>query len=134
MRSAKGWGVLALLNASAVFAHHSAGMFDPSRTVTVKGTVTSFEWTNPHVWLWVHGQDASGTAQNWGIECANLAMLRRAGLRRDSVKPGDQVTVDIHPLKDGRFGGMFVKMTFPDGHVFDMTPTISNANVPTPGA
>jgi hypothetical protein len=125
-------GITLLLSALSGFvaplgAHHSAAQFDPTRTLTLKGTVQTFEWTNPHVWIWLMVNDEHGTAQQWGIECANLAMLRRAGMDRHTLKPGDQVSLDIHPLKDGRRGGMFIKMIFADGRAFDMAPTLGPA-------
>lgn len=99
-------------------AHHSVADYDMDHTVTIRGTVRTLEWTNPHMWLWVDVPDASGAPQSWGIEGASPAnMTRRAGWTKRSVTPGDKVSVDLHPFRDGRNGGSIVRVTTADGHV-----------------
>lgn len=114
--------IAAMLLTTLALAHHAATMFDGSRTITIAGTVKTFEWTNPHVWLWVNVTDDKGVVTPWGIETANLSMARRLGMDRDSFKPGDQVTLTVNPLKDGREGGRFRKAVFADGRVIDFSP------------
>lgn len=112
-------GAMLLLVFSAD-AHHAASNFDQSKTITIQGTIKTFEWTNPHVWIWVLVPDANGEQKLWGIESANLSMARRMGMDKYTFKPGDKVTMIINPMRDGREGGSFRRATFADGHVFDM--------------
>ncbi|MFT3905395.1 MAG: DUF6152 family protein [Steroidobacteraceae bacterium] len=118
-------------------AHHSAAMFDHSSTVTIQGTIKTYEWTNPHVWIWVLVEDRNGGEPKlWGIETANLSMARRYGFTKDTFKAGDKVTMVINPLRDGRDGGNFRKATFEDGHVVEMTsgPPPADASEPLAAA
>ena len=82
-------------------AHHGVGAwYDTTRSVTVKGTVTSFEWTNPHAYIYLDVKDAKGGVEKWSAEMGSVGMLARAGWRRDTVKPGDEVTLTGKPAKD----------------------------------
>ena len=96
-------------------AHHSFAMFDSEKTLTLKGTVKEFEWTNPHSWLRLMVADDSGTPRQWALEMGSPGQQSRVGWKPDSVKPGDQVTVQIHPLKDGSRGGQFLGADLPNG-------------------
>lgn len=121
----------ALGAAPSLRAHHSAAMFDHSRTITIQGTVRSYEWTNPHVWIWVDVPDAKGRVTSWGIESANLSMAARMGLNRRSFTAGDKVTMMINPRVDGKPSGSFRRATFADGHVVEMpSPPGSGAAAP----
>ena len=101
--------------AAPALAHHSFAMFDADKTVTMTGTVKEFEWTNPHVWLRIMAADQAGTQRQWALEMGAPGQQSRIGWKPDSVKPGDKVTVTIHPLKDGSRGGQFVSAVLPDG-------------------
>ena len=111
---------LALVAVSALaapaLAHHSFSMFDADKTVTMTGTVKEFEWTNPHSWLRIMVEDqATGKAMQWALEMGSPIQQQRVGWKPDSVKPGDKVTVTIHPLKDGSRGGQFITAMLPNG-------------------
>ena len=102
--------------AAPALAHHSFSMFDADKTVTMTGTVKEFEWTNPHSWLRIMVVDsASGKPMQWGLEMGSPGQQSRVGWKPDSVKPGDKVTVTIHPLKDGSRGGQFITAILPSG-------------------
>src|SRR5256885_276346 len=103
------------LIAGPVFAHHSFAMFDPEKTITVSGVVKEFEWTNPHVWIHVVVPDDKGVAREWGFEMQAIAQDMAGGWRPDSVKPGDKVSIEFHPLKDGTRGGQLVSAILSDG-------------------
>jgi len=105
----------ALLLAAPASAHHSFAMFDREKSVTMTGVVKEFEWTNPHVWIHVMVADASGKPVEWSFEMQAIATNAALGWRADSVKPGDKVSVDFHPLKDGSRGGQLVAATLADG-------------------
>lgn len=104
-------------------AHHSFAMFDRSRTDTVSGTVKEFELINPHGWLRVMVPDANGVASEWPLELGGAGQLGRFGWTPDAVHPGDKVTVRLHPLRDGSYGGQLVSVTLANGKVLGQRPT-----------
>ena len=100
--------LLLLLAISApLFAHHGNASFDTSRTVTIEGTVTQFMWANPHVYLRVDAKDPSGNVAHWVIESQNAVTQAGAGWTRDMFKPGDHVSIEATPAKNGRPIGHF---------------------------
>ncbi len=101
--------------AAPALAHHSFAMFDADKTMTLNGTVTDFEWTNPHSWIRLTVADNGGTLRPWAIEMGSPAANTQRGWKADTIKPGDKITLTIHPLKDGSRGGQFMAATFPDG-------------------
>jgi hypothetical protein len=106
---------VALAVAAPAFAHHSFAMFDRDKTVTATGTVKEFEWTNPHVWIHLMVADGQSAPKEWSFEMQAIAQDMAGGWRPDSVKPGDRVSIDYHPLKDGSRGGQLVAATLADG-------------------
>jgi hypothetical protein len=116
MKSIGGLAAIAVLAAgiSQVSAHHSAAMFDHSKTMTIKGSVVELRWVNPHVTLTVNGSlNADEAPAEWLMEMTSPGNLVRAGgWRRDAVKPGDQVEVVFSPLRDpDRKGGALKQLT-----------------------
>jgi len=107
--------VAAVAFATPAFAHHSFAMFDSDKLITFKATVKQLEWTNPHSWLRVMIPDQAGQTREWGLEMGPPARQIQRGWKPDSLKPGDTVTVDIHPLRDGSRGGQLVSAILPDG-------------------
>ena len=106
----------ALLSTVAVAeAHHSFAMFDADKDLAIEGTVQDFTWTNPHVWVDVMVVDAAGKPVKWGLETQSVGILNRMGWGPESLKKGDKIKVDLHPMKDGTPGGQLMKITFPDG-------------------
>jgi hypothetical protein len=105
-----------LLTAMRAPAHHAfAAEYDQSKRVTVSGTVTKFEWTNPHVWLHIEAKDESGKVTSWGFEMGSPNGLARRGWTRAALKEGDQVTVEGYCAKDGRNVANAGIVTIPDG-------------------
>jgi hypothetical protein len=101
--------------AAPASAHHSFAMFEPTKTLTFKGTVKTFQWTNPHVILWVLVQpDGGGAAQEWSLETTSPGVLTRSGWTRQSLKAGDRVSVVLSPLRDGSHGGSLNSVTLLD--------------------
>ena len=89
-----------------LFAHHGAASFDTSKTVTVKGIVTDFIWTNPHVLLRLDVKEDSGTVTHWVVEVWNPVTQTNRGWSRTTFKPGDEVSVEVTAAKNGRPIGM----------------------------
>ncbi|MGH8148725.1 MAG: DUF6152 family protein [Steroidobacteraceae bacterium] len=100
-------------------AHHSAAIFDASRSVTMRGTVKLFQWTNPHCWIQVLSAEPSGDpAVEWGIEMGSPSQLFRSGWRPGTLAPGDRVTIVFHPAKDGTKNGLFASAVRLNGAAF----------------
>ena len=86
-------------------AHHALSMFDRHTTVTITGVVKEFTWGNPHVWFELVSDASDGMVTEWNIEAGSPTVLARGGWRPSALKPGDNVSVGIHPRKDGISGG-----------------------------
>ena len=114
----------ALVAPPAASAHHSFAMFDHVNRVTLAGTVTRFEWTNPHVYIELDVPDGKGGNKHYSIECASVNVLSRGGWKFTDVKKGDKVSLLVNPLKDGTAGGMLETATFADGR------TLGDSNPP----
>src|ERR1700678_1661907 len=83
-------------------AHHSfAAEFDEKKPVTLKGTVTEFDWSNPHVFVYIDVTEANGKITNWESEWESRIEMKRAGWKADSIKPGDAVTLEGSAARDG---------------------------------
>jgi hypothetical protein len=108
---AAAWLIMAAIPAQA---HHSFATFDMTKKVTVTGTVREFQWQNPHVWIYLVVKDGA-QSQEWEIEGSSLVGLKREGWSKDSFKPGDKVTISIHPKRDGSRGGSFLEGVTADG-------------------
>jgi hypothetical protein len=108
---------LSVLLAIPATAHHSQVMYDGDTEIEMKGVVEEFDWANPHTWLYVTITDESGAPSQWVFESNSTGQLTRVGWSADSIKPGDEVTVIMHPLRDGTRGGTIVAVHMPDGTV-----------------
>lgn len=112
------WLLLAsLLGATTTLAHHSFAVhFEPEASLEVKGVVESFKFANPHGILFFSVTDANGQVTKWRAETNSPNILRRRGWSRDSLKPGDAITVLGFPARDGTSYMRISKITFADGH------------------
>ena len=99
---------------TAASAHHSFAMFDSTKKIDVKGTVKEIQWTNPHVWLEMVVTE-NGQQKTYDFEGGAVAVLKRFGWTKDTVKAGDTVTLTAHPFKDGKAGGSIDFVTLADG-------------------
>jgi polyisoprenoid-binding protein YceI len=93
-------GFLFILSARA-FAHHGAAAYDMSKSVTVAGTITDFQFVNPHVLISMDVNDPSGKVEKWQGELTSPNHLARAGWTKSTLKPGDQVSLTGGPAKSG---------------------------------
>lgn len=102
---------------ATVNAHHSFAPFDLTMEKTITGTVSRFEWTNPHSWIWVDVPNEKGGVDAWAVEGMSPNYLARRGWTKSTVKPGDKISISVRPMRNGENAGMFVRATFSDGRV-----------------
>jgi Family of unknown function (DUF6152) len=114
-----------LLAMAPARAHHSVpGQFDTSKPITLKGVITKVDWINPHIYVHLDVKDPSGTPTTWALSTLPTAMMRRAGLTKETLqgKPGEEVTINAVPARDGsQHLGWINKITYADGHSFSPT-------------
>ena len=104
----------AVLAPLPAIAHHSYAMFDMQKTVTLEATVVRFKWQNPHAFIEADAASRSGT-ERWSIEMTSPNNLAQEGWKRTSLKPGDRVTIYVHPLRSGARGGSYAGVRFANG-------------------
>lgn len=116
--------VLALLVVVPVNApaHHSGIVFDRSDTVTVSGEITRFVWRNPHLAIVINVTNADGETEIWKIEGPGTTILATQGFEKTSLNNGDEITVVVHPMKNGRPGGLLRAITVADGSTHAIDP------------
>jgi hypothetical protein len=106
--------------ATSAFAHHSvSGQYDSAKPLTLTGVITKVDWINPHVYLHLDVKDKDGSVTSWTLSTLPTAMMRRAGLTRESLqgKPGEVVTVSAIAARDEtKRLGWISKITYADGH------------------
>lgn len=85
----------------SVSAHHGNAAYDETKEVTLKGTVTEVQWANPHTQIYFEVKDENGRIVHWGCEALSPGKLLRAGWNRDSIRPGDQITITLAAAKNG---------------------------------
>jgi|SRR5436190_11906153 len=109
--------VAVALSTAVVAGHHSfAAEYDANNQVTLVGTITKVEWTNPHTWFFVDVKDPQGQVVNWAIEGGAPTVLYREGWKPTSLKAGDEVTVTIALAKDkSKKQGNAYQFKLPDG-------------------
>jgi hypothetical protein len=108
--------LLGMCSAVPLLAHHSfAAEYDSTKKITITGSVTKVEWMNPHARFYVDVKDESGKVTNWNFELGAIPVLLKQGWKKDSLKIGDQVTVDGSRAKDGSNSANAQKVVLPDG-------------------
>lgn len=122
MKTLGGIVLTALISAATpgqVSAHHSHSMFDHDREVSLTGTVTKFLFLNPHVSLFIDVEGESGERVNYWIEMSNITNMIKRGIGHKTFQPGDVITVNIWPLRDGRPGGNYKTIVAADGKTYE---------------
>ena len=115
-------GAVLVFTAARATAHHSFAMFDTTKRVTLAGTVTAFEWTNPHAYIELDVQDEKGVTTHWSIELGSPSILMQGGWKFKDLKYGDKVTAIVNPLKNGQTGALLSSITMPDGRTLGNGP------------
>jgi Family of unknown function (DUF6152) len=113
----------------AALAHHSFAAYDQSKTVAVQGTVKEFRWVNPHIGILLAVSE-NGQEVDYLIAGGALSGLVQAGWRKTTLKPGDSVTVNFHPMKDGQKAGELLGVTLADGSKLGDNSGPGNSNSP----
>ncbi len=103
-----------LLLALPTLAHHSSAMFDMQNESTLTGTVKEFQFTNPHCWIQLL-VPANGVTEEWSIQMAAPIQVFQGGWNPHTLKPGDQIKVTVHVMRDGTKGANFISATGADG-------------------
>src|SRR5262249_42091911 len=106
-----------LLVSAPLFAHHGNAAFDVGKKLELKGTVTEWVWQNPHCWLKFDVTDESGKTVNWVVETSNAADMIERGWSKQIFKAGDQVTVTVEPVKNGKPVGRVLSVVLPNGKI-----------------
>jgi hypothetical protein len=119
-----------VLSSVPVLAHHSFAPYETSVQMKLTGVVTEFKWVNPHVYIQIDGVDAkTGDKKHWLVECASTSILNRAGWKFNMLKPGDQVTVIVSPLRNGDPAALLKQITLADGRKFSNGAAAGRATI-----
>ena len=97
------------------WGHHSSIMYEPDETLSIEATVKEFNITNPHSWLYIIVTDENGQTNEWALESSSPASLFRRGWTRETLKPGEEISVTFRPMRDGSLGGELESVTLADG-------------------
>ena len=128
-----GVGVLLVMAVVPTWAHHAfAAEFDAKKEIKFNATVTSMEWTNPHVWIHVEVKQPNGTVEKWAIEAGTPNVLYRRGFTKQSLLPGTQIVVDGYRAKDGSHRANGRDLTLPDGRTLFLGSSGTGAPVERP--
>ncbi len=98
-----------------VFAHHGSATYDETKLAVIMGTVSSFQFSNPHAQLFLDVKDSKGNVEKWVGEGTSPNMLVREGWNRRTIKPGDQITATGHPARNGAYSIRIEKVVLPNG-------------------
>jgi hypothetical protein len=101
-----------MIFSGSAMAHHGVAGYDMTKTITVHGTVAKFDWSNPHVVVYVDAKNEAGEMQHWTIEFASPVHMVRAGWSKNSMKAGDDIVIDTHPSRNGAPVGITSTITF----------------------
>ncbi|HEY2381338.1 MAG TPA: DUF6152 family protein [Terriglobia bacterium] len=107
--------------ANVLTAHHSFAMFDTTKSMALTGTVTKFEWTNPHAYIEIDVPEGNAV-KHWSIELGSPSILQQSGWKFKDLKHGDKISVKISPLRSGEPGGLLVQATLADGRTLGNGP------------
>ncbi len=123
---------VSLLIADPAFAHHGTAGYDMAKIITLTGTVTKVDWTNPHIVIYMDAKDATANIQHWSLELSAPLLMQRFGWTKNSVKAGDQLLAETHPAKNGAPVGTSGTATFILKFVVNGTPLPVVSATPPP--
>lgn len=111
---------LLVISISALAHHGTSVSYDETKKITFKGTVTEFLFKNPHIQIYFDVKDERGDVQHWAAECGGVYYWSSFGFKRNSLKPGDQITITVSPSRAGTPLGVLYKLVMPDGKVMGL--------------
>ena len=116
------------------FAHHAVSAeFNSEKTVTLKGTVSKIDWVNPHIFIYIDVKDESGKVATWRLQSLPPMFFKGSGLTKEKLMDGSEVTFTAFPAKDGTDDfGFLLKLTYPDGHFYNLGGSTAPAAPPAP--
>lgn len=124
LRTSAAFVVTLLVACGSLLAHHGNVAYDEQHPTAIAGNVTEFVWSNPHCQIYLDVKNDKGEVVAWSVESQSPGILKRNGWTRDSIKPGDHITITLVPAKSGApvgFSGEKTgKVVFDDGHVLKM--------------
>jgi hypothetical protein len=123
--------VALLVLPAAALAHHSFAVYDHSHTLNLTGTVTKWQWSNPHAYLDIDVKDG-GTVKHYTLEGTSINMLQRMGWRSNMIKAGDEVKVVFSPLLSGQPAGLLLEITLANGEKKELPVPAANTFKRTP--
>ena len=114
------WIVFAVVSGFSVLsaplaAHHGFASYDTDKKITIKGTVAEWIWSNPHCVVQLDATEEGGQVVRWVLETENPSSMIRSGWTKDAIKVGDQITMTVTPVKNGRPVGRIVEVLLPNG-------------------
>jgi hypothetical protein len=113
--------VTSLMFSLPLLAHHGSRVsYDMTKELTMKGTVTEYQYQNPHIYIMYDVKDEKGDVVHWGVETYSPIVMVQQQWEKRSLKIGDEITVTVRPSKAGSPRGFLVKLVFPDGKVTDL--------------
>ena len=118
------FAAVAAVAVSSAFAHHSNVGYEVTKVITVTGVVKEFQWVNPHTWVILTVDEGKGAKVEWAAEGRAPGILLRAGWTRSSIKPGETVTIDMSPSKDGSKTAIIARVTKADGTILSNQPNL----------
>jgi hypothetical protein len=115
LASFAGTAIVLLMLSFPAAAHHGTAAYDDEHPVTLNGTVTEFNWANPHVQIYFDVKDSKGNVAHWSVETLSPGKLARSGWSKDSLKAGDQITITVWAAKSGAPVGFMRKLVLAGG-------------------
>jgi len=109
----------------AIFAHHGDTNYDMKKTIVLTGSVTAFDWSNPHCLAYLDARDDSGQVRHWTLELSSTFAMSHRGWNKDTLKRGDNIVVETHPAKNGAPVGITI------GPGFALKVVINGAEAPS---
>ena len=115
------WSIAVVIAMVApALAHHSFAVYDHTRTITIRGTVTKFQWTNPHGFIELDVPQSDGTVKHYSVELTSINMMQRVGWRSNMIKAGDKVQVVGAPLLSGEAVALGLEVVLADGKTMSL--------------
>jgi hypothetical protein len=124
-----------LFSALQLFAHHAVSAeFNADKVITLKGVVSKVDWVNPHIFVYFDVKDENGKITTWRLQSLPPLFFKGSGLTKDKLLDGAEATITAYPAKDGSDDfGFLLKLSYADGHFYNLGNGAAGAGPPGPG-